>query len=82
MIVPLRWVPKEEQERLNKKIRELGFDGLVDHFLEKGWSQESAEILAKAMLKSSMSTADHAQLTENLVDSQSDSATNSKEKGR
>ena len=31
---------------------------------------------------SSLSTADHAQLTENLVDSQSDSATNSKEKGR
>jgi len=30
----------------------------------------------------SMSTADHTQLTENLVDSQSDSATNSKEKGR
>ena len=31
---------------------------------------------------SSLSTADHAQLSENLVDSQSDSATNSKEKGR
>ena len=56
MIAPLRWVPKEEQERLNKIIRELGFDGLVDHFLEKGWSQESAETLAKAMLKSSLST--------------------------
>lgn len=53
MIVPLRWVPKEEQERLKKIIRELGFEGLVAHLLEKGWSKESAEILAKGMLKDS-----------------------------
>jgi len=50
MIAPLRIVPKEEQEKLKKKIRDMGYGGLVDHFLEKGWSQESAEILAKAML--------------------------------
>jgi len=56
MIAPLRRVPKEEQERLNKKIREMGYDGLVKHFLEKGWCKESAETLADAMLKSSMST--------------------------
>ena len=50
MIVPIRRVSKEDQERLKKKIRELGFNGLVDHFLDKGWCKESAEILAKAML--------------------------------
>ena len=36
----------------------------------------------KEAYHSSLSTADHAQLTENLVDSQSDSATNSKEERR
>ena len=53
MIIPIRWVPKEEQERLNKKIRELGYDGLVAHFLEKGWCKKSAGILATAMLQGS-----------------------------
>ena len=41
------------------------------------------ELLKRLEIKrTSLSTADHAQLNENLVDSQSDSATNSKEKGR
>lgn len=53
MIAPLRRVPKEEQERLKQKIRDLGYDGLVKHFLEKGWCQESAESLAEGMLRSS-----------------------------
>ncbi len=56
MISKLRRVQKEEQERLNNKIRELGYDGLVNHFLEKGWCKESAGILADAMLKSSSLT--------------------------
>ena len=50
MIAPIKWVSKEDQERLKKKISELGFNGLVAHFLEKGWCKESAEILAKACL--------------------------------
>ena len=54
MIAPLRRVPKEEQERLNKIIREMGYDGLINHLLEKGWCKESAEILADAMLKNSL----------------------------
>lgn len=29
----------------------MGFDGLVDHFLKKGWCRESAEILARGMLQ-------------------------------
>jgi len=51
MIAPIRWVSKEEQERLNKKLRKLGHEGLVKHFLELGWCLESSIILAKAMLK-------------------------------
>lgn len=50
MIAPIRWVSKEDQKRLNAKMKALGFDGLVDHFLDKGWCKESAEILAKACL--------------------------------
>ena len=51
MITPVRFLTKEEQERLNKKIRKLGHEGLVKHFLELGWCLESSIILAKAMLK-------------------------------
>lgn len=51
MIAPIRYLTKEEIEKMNKKLRELGYEGLVKHFLDSGWCLESSIILAKAMLK-------------------------------
>ena len=53
MIVPLRFLTKKEQEELRKRLNELGFEGLVDKMNTKGWSRESAIMLAKAMLQDS-----------------------------
>ena len=50
MIAPIRFLSKEEIEELDKKLKTLGFEGLVNQFIEKGWSKESAEILAETML--------------------------------
>lgn len=51
MIVPVRFLTKEEIERLDNRLRKLGYEGLVKHFLDSGWELESSIMLAKAMLK-------------------------------
>ena len=51
MIVPVRFLTKEEIERLNNRLRKLGYKGLVQHFIDSGWELESAIMLGKAMLK-------------------------------
>ena len=50
MITPIRFLSKEEIEKLDKRLKALGFEGVVNHFVKKGWSKESAEILAETML--------------------------------
>jgi hypothetical protein len=49
LIVPIRWASKDEIEALNKKIREMSNADMINMFIEKGWSLESARILTKAM---------------------------------
>lgn len=51
MITPIRILSKKEIEENYRKIEALGEDGLIQHLIDKGWSNESAQILAKAMLK-------------------------------
>lgn len=51
MITPVRFLTKDEIERLNNGLRKLGYKGLVQHFIDLGWCLESSILLAKAMLK-------------------------------
>jgi len=51
MITPVRFLTKEEIERLNNRLRKLGYKNLVQHFIDSGWELESSIMLAKAMLK-------------------------------
>ncbi len=50
MIAPVRFLTKEEIERLDNRLRKLGYKGLVKHFLDSGWLLESAIILARHMM--------------------------------
>ena len=47
--MPLRRVPKAEREALEKKIREMSREDMINMFVEKGWSLESSVILTDAM---------------------------------
>jgi len=68
--------PNRNDSKYYRTINRYGELGSVSKFREDSFKEDMKK------WRISLSTADHAQLTENLVDSQSDSATNSKEKRR
>lgn len=40
---------QKEQEDLRKEIEELGHEGVYNLMIEKGWSPESARMLAESL---------------------------------
>lgn len=82
MFTPIEFLTEEEIKEQGKRLRALGEKGLIKELIKKGWSKASAQQIAETMLRASSPTPHHTQLSENLRDSQSDSALNSQEEGR